>query len=62
MTYQDLIDKIHLIGCYNDPVKLMSMHTNEVYKIATWHEAKDNVPSEDIEKGQPIFDIELNNY
>jgi hypothetical protein len=62
MTYQDLIDKIHQIGCYDDPVKFMSMHTNEVFKITTWHEAKVNEPYESIEKGQVIFDIELNNY
>jgi len=62
MTYQDLIDKIHLIGCYNDPVKLMSMHTNDVFKITTWHEAKEDTHYEDIKQGQVIFDIELNNY
>lgn len=62
MTYQQLIDKIHLLGCYNDPVKLMSMHTNDIFKITTWHEASCAIPSEDIEHGQLIFDIELNNY
>ena len=62
MTYKDLIDKIHLIGCYDDPVKLQSMHTNEVFKITTWHEATEDVPYESIEKGQLILDIELNNY
>jgi hypothetical protein len=62
MTYQDLIDKIHQIGCYNDPVKLMSMHTNDIFKVSTWHEAGHDEPSEDIEKGQVILDIELNNY
>jgi hypothetical protein len=62
MTYKELIDKIHLIGCYDDPVKFMSMHTNDVFKITTWHEATYDIPSEDIERGQLIFDIELNNY
>ena len=62
MTYKDLIDKIHLLGCYDDPVKLQSMHTNEVFKITTWHEAERDEPYESIEKGQLILDIELNNY
>jgi hypothetical protein len=62
MTYRELINKIEQIGCWDDPVKLQSMHTNEVFKIVTWHEAKKDEPYEGIEKDQVIFDIELNNY
>ena len=62
MTYKDLINKIELIGCWDDEVKFQSMHTNEVFKVTTWHESTDDEPSENIEKGNIIFDIELNNY
>jgi hypothetical protein len=62
MTYKDLINKIELLGCWDDEVKLQSMHTNDIFKISTWHEAMKDEPSEGIERGDVIFDIELNNY
>jgi hypothetical protein len=62
MTYKQLIDKIHLLGCYEDQVKLQSLHDNIVFKIVSFHEAdKDNF-CEGVEKGDTIFDIEMNNY
>jgi hypothetical protein len=62
MTYKQLIDKILYSGCKDQPVKLMSMHTNDIFKIVALHEATKDIPSEDIKRGDIIFDIELNNY
>ena len=62
MTYRDLINKIELLGCWDNEVKLQSMHNNDVFTISTWHEAMKDEPSEEIERGDVIFDIELNNY
>ena len=62
MTYKELIDKIELNGIWDDQVKLQSMHTNDVFKITTMHISKENIPYENIKRGDLILDIELNNY
>jgi len=62
MTYKELIDKIEHYGIWDDQVKLQSMHTNDIFKITTMHISKTNIPYDDIQKGNLILDIELNNY